>query len=81
VSHEKITIIGAGVVGVATASYLKGDDHDITLVDLRPPRRSPRRLGDRVPLEAERGYHVTHADSRYTLSMPVMMPEHKSSSR
>jgi D-amino-acid dehydrogenase len=35
------------------------------------------RLGDRVPLEAERGYHVTYSDPRYTLPMPVFMPEHK----
>ena len=35
------------------------------------------KLGDRVPLEAERGYHVTYSDPRYTLPMPVMMPEHK----
>jgi D-amino-acid dehydrogenase len=35
------------------------------------------KLGDRVPLEAERGYHVTYSDPRYTLSMPVFMPEHK----
>jgi len=35
------------------------------------------RLGDRVPLEAERGYHVTYSDPRFTLPMPVFMPEHK----
>ncbi len=35
------------------------------------------RLGDRVPLEAERGYHVTYSDPRHTLPMPVFMPEHK----
>ncbi|HEX2825320.1 MAG TPA: FAD-binding oxidoreductase [Burkholderiales bacterium] len=35
------------------------------------------KLGDRVPLEAERGYHVTYSDPRYTLPMPIMMPEHK----
>jgi D-amino-acid dehydrogenase len=35
------------------------------------------KLGDRVPLEAERGYHVTYSDPRYTLPMPVFMPEHK----
>jgi D-amino-acid dehydrogenase len=35
------------------------------------------KLGDRVPLEAERGYHVTYSDPRFTLSMPVFMPEHK----
>jgi D-amino-acid dehydrogenase len=35
------------------------------------------KLGDPVPLEAERGYHVTYSDPRCTLSMPVFMPEHK----
>ena len=35
------------------------------------------KLGDRVPLEAERGYHVTYSDPRHTLPMPVFMPEHK----
>ena len=35
------------------------------------------RLGDRVPLEAERGYHVTYSDPRFTLPMPVFMPEDK----
>ena len=35
------------------------------------------KLGDRVPLEAERGYHVTYSDPRLTLPMPVFMPEHK----
>ena len=35
------------------------------------------RLGDNVPLEAERGYHVTYSDPRTTLPMPVFLPEHK----
>ena len=35
------------------------------------------KLGDRVPLEAERGYHVTYSDPRLTLPMPIFMPEHK----
>jgi D-amino-acid dehydrogenase len=35
------------------------------------------RLGDPVPLEAERGYHVTYSDPRVTLPMPVFLPEHK----
>jgi D-amino-acid dehydrogenase len=35
------------------------------------------RLGDRVPLEAERGYHVTFSDPRIELPMPVFAPEHK----
>ncbi|MBI2227183.1 MAG: FAD-dependent oxidoreductase [Betaproteobacteria bacterium] len=34
---KKITIIGAGVVGMATASCLRRDGHDITVVDMRPP--------------------------------------------
>ncbi|MGE0558823.1 MAG: NAD(P)/FAD-dependent oxidoreductase [Burkholderiales bacterium] len=34
-------------------------------------------LGDTVPLEAERGYHITYSDPRYQLPMPVMVPEHK----
>lgn len=34
-------------------------------------------LGDSLPLEAERGYHVTFSDPRYSLPMPVMVPEHK----
>lgn len=32
-----ITIIGAGIVGIATASYLRRDGHDVTVVDMRPP--------------------------------------------
>jgi glycine/D-amino acid oxidase-like deaminating enzyme len=34
---RKITIIGAGIVGVATASHLQRDGHDVTLVDMQPP--------------------------------------------
>lgn len=34
-------------------------------------------LGDTVPLEAERGYHITYSDPRYRLPMPIMVPEHK----
>lgn len=34
---RKITIIGAGIVGVATASWLRRDGHEVTLVDMRPP--------------------------------------------
>ncbi|MBY0267371.1 MAG: FAD-dependent oxidoreductase [Burkholderiales bacterium] len=34
-------------------------------------------LGDAVPLEAERGYHVTFSDPRVELPMPLMVPEHK----
>ncbi|MEN3355681.1 MAG: D-amino-acid dehydrogenase [Betaproteobacteria bacterium] len=35
------------------------------------------KLGDRVPLEAERGYHVTYSDPRVMLPMPIFMPEYK----
>jgi D-amino-acid dehydrogenase len=35
------------------------------------------RLGDNVPLEAERGYHVTFSDPRATLPMPVFLPQQK----
>lgn len=34
-------------------------------------------LGDDLPLEAERGYHVTYSDPRIALPMPVFLPEHK----
>ena len=34
---KNITIIGAGVVGMATASCLRRDGHDVTVVDMRPP--------------------------------------------
>jgi D-amino-acid dehydrogenase len=34
---KNITIIGAGIVGVATASYLRRDGHDVTIVDMNPP--------------------------------------------
>jgi len=34
---RNITIIGAGIVGIATASYLRRDGHNVTVVDMRPP--------------------------------------------
>ena len=34
---RKITIIGAGIVGIATASYLRRDGHEVTVVDQLPP--------------------------------------------
>jgi D-amino-acid dehydrogenase len=34
---KNITIIGAGIVGIATAAYLRRDGHDVTVVDMRPP--------------------------------------------
>jgi D-amino-acid dehydrogenase len=33
----KITVIGAGIVGMATASYLRRDGHDVTVVTMHPP--------------------------------------------
>lgn len=35
------------------------------------------KFGDKVPLEAERGYHVTYSDPRFTLPMPVFLPQQK----
>lgn len=40
-------------------------------------REFARQLGEDVPLEAERGYHVTYSDPGIKLPMPVMLPEHK----
>jgi D-amino-acid dehydrogenase len=40
-------------------------------------RKFTAKLGDEVPLEAERGYHVTFSDPRVELPMPIFMPEHK----
>jgi D-amino-acid dehydrogenase len=34
---QNITVIGAGIVGMATASYLQRDGHAVTVVDQRPP--------------------------------------------
>lgn len=34
---KKVTVIGAGIVGMATASYLRRDGHDVTVVTLHPP--------------------------------------------
>lgn len=34
---KKITIIGAGIVGIATACYLRRDGHDVTVVTQHPP--------------------------------------------
>jgi D-amino-acid dehydrogenase len=34
---KKVTIIGAGIVGIATASYLRRDGHDVTVVTMHPP--------------------------------------------
>ncbi len=34
---KKITVIGAGIVGIATAAYLRRDGHDVTVVDKLAP--------------------------------------------
>jgi glycine/D-amino acid oxidase-like deaminating enzyme len=34
---KKITIIGAGIVGIATAAYLRRDGHEVTVIDRLPP--------------------------------------------
>ena len=34
---KKITLIGAGIVGIATASYLRRDGHDVTVVSMHAP--------------------------------------------
>jgi D-amino-acid dehydrogenase len=34
---KNITIIGAGIVGIATAAYLRRDGHNVTVVDRAPP--------------------------------------------
>src|SRR5213595_3629047 len=36
-SMKKIAILGAGIVGIATAAYLRRDGHEVTVVDMRPP--------------------------------------------
>jgi len=37
---RKVTVVGAGIVGVAAASYLQRDGHDVTLVDRVGPGES-----------------------------------------
>ncbi|MGE0518206.1 MAG: NAD(P)/FAD-dependent oxidoreductase, partial [Candidatus Binatia bacterium] len=34
---RRVAIIGAGVVGMASASYLRREGHDVAVVDMRPP--------------------------------------------
>jgi len=34
---KKVTVIGAGIVGMATACYLRRDGHDVTVVTMHPP--------------------------------------------
>ena len=36
-----------------------------------------KKLGDVLPLEAERGYHVTYSDPHCSLPMPLFLPEQK----
>ena len=33
----RVTVIGAGILGMATASYLRRDGHDVTVVTMHPP--------------------------------------------
>lgn len=34
---KKVTVIGAGIVGMATACYLRREGHDVTVVTMHPP--------------------------------------------
>jgi D-amino-acid dehydrogenase len=34
---SKVTVIGAGIVGIACASYLRRDGHEVTVIDRLPP--------------------------------------------
>ncbi|MFN7086733.1 MAG: NAD(P)/FAD-dependent oxidoreductase [Burkholderiales bacterium] len=34
---KQVTIIGAGIVGIATACYLRRDGHEVAVVDMNPP--------------------------------------------
>ena len=34
---KKVIVIGAGIVGMATASYLRRDGYDVTVVTAHPP--------------------------------------------
>ncbi|MBI3043241.1 MAG: FAD-dependent oxidoreductase [Betaproteobacteria bacterium] len=34
---KKITIVGAGIVGIATACYLRREGHEVTVVTMHPP--------------------------------------------
>ncbi len=36
-SKKKVVVIGAGMVGIATASWLLRDGHDVTVIDPQPP--------------------------------------------
>jgi D-amino-acid dehydrogenase len=33
----RVTVVGAGILGMATASYLRRDGHDVTVVTMHPP--------------------------------------------
>jgi len=33
----KVTVVGAGIIGMAVASYLRRDGHDVTVVTMHPP--------------------------------------------
>jgi len=34
---KKVTVIGAGILGMSTAAYLRRDGHDVTVVTQHPP--------------------------------------------
>jgi len=34
---KKITVIGAGILGMSTAAYLRREGHDVTVVTMHPP--------------------------------------------
>ena len=34
---KKVTVIGAGILGMSTASYLRRDGHDVTVLTMHPP--------------------------------------------
>ncbi|MCH8139690.1 MAG: FAD-dependent oxidoreductase, partial [Proteobacteria bacterium] len=36
-SPAKVTVIGAGIVGIVSANFLQRDGHAVTVVDPRPP--------------------------------------------
>lgn len=58
-----IVVLGIGSVGMGTAAWLQRDGHSITFV-------AP------VPLEPQRGYHVTVQSSNLALCHTVMAPKY-----
>ncbi len=60
-------VTDSGLLPVETLVICAGShSHDFTA-----------KFGDGVPLEAERGYHVTYSDPDFSLPMPVFLPEQK----